>query len=153
VTVAARVAGRESPVPPSVKVTDSLADLLASDYLRNRELVQAIAKARRGATLFVWQPRLSTTRKPLTDDERRIAALTDASVTDYERRAAARVEAAAGAGSDLRFLSAVFDTVSSITFVDQVHLTSEGNARVAEALAPIVARAIEASPRRDRGRR
>ena len=135
---------------PAEQVDLSQVDLAAlarevlAAYLGNVRLARLLAREHRFEPIFFWQP-VITTKKFKTQDERRW-------VNDYtndpERRRLL-YEAIVGErqrhpelidASDIIDLSALFDDWTEPVYIDLYHLSEAGNAAVAEAMLPAVAR-------------
>jgi hypothetical protein len=122
----------------------ALAREVLAAYLGNVRLARLLAREHRFEPIFFWQP-VITTKKFKTQDERRW-------VNDYtndpERRRLL-YEAIVGErqrhpelidASDIIDLSALFDDWAEPVYIDLYHLSEAGNAAVAEAMLPAVAR-------------
>lgn len=126
---------RDTPTAPRSALGDSLAVAAAEHYLTNARIIDAVAERLGVPVLFFWQPIITVGNKPLTDEERRIAAFTSADVAEFERNAAGHVASASTNIRNLHFLGTIFDTVDSFVLIDQVHLTRSGNRLIADAMA------------------
>jgi lysophospholipase L1-like esterase len=122
----------------------ALAREVLAAYLSNVRLARLLARGHRFEPIFFWQP-VITTKKFKTQDERRW-------VNDYtndpERRRLL-YEAIVGerqrhpeliVASDVIDLSTLFDDWTEPVYIDLYHLSEAGNAVVAEAMLPAVAR-------------
>jgi lysophospholipase L1-like esterase len=117
-------------------------------YACNLRLVRLLAREFDFQALFFWQP-VITTKKLQTADERRWAKdytrdpvrrrLLYEEVIAERRRHVELVEAA-----DAFDLAGLFDDWADPVYIDLYHLSEAGNAAVAEAMLPAVARAAEA---------
>ena len=123
-------------------------------YLANVRLVRLLAGEYGFRPIFFWQP-VITTKKFKTPDERRwVGDYTNdpgrrrilyEAIIDERRRHPALVEA-----SDTIDLSALFDDWTEPVYIDLYHLSEAGNAAVAEAILPVVAKIASASRPRAR---
>jgi lysophospholipase L1-like esterase len=125
----------------------ALAEAVVAAYAANLRLVRLLARAHGFATLFFWQPVITTKAQKSADESRFEADYT----TDVELRrrfyelvrdAYRRHPEIAGAGDTID-LSAVFDRLTGPVYIDAFHLSETGNAIVAEAMLARVAAAIE----------
>jgi lysophospholipase L1-like esterase len=123
---------------------DELAREVIAAYLANVRLARLLAREHRFEPIFFWQP-VITTKKFKTLDERRWI---DDYTNDPERRRLL-YEAIIGErrrhpqlmeASDIIDLSALFDDWTMPVYIDLYHLSEAGNAAVAEAMLPVVAR-------------
>ena len=125
-----------APVRRDTIRTATLADSVVSNYVGVTEVVRALGKAYGFRTLFFWQPALSESGKTMTALERR-------EVQSRARRhlqlfaetyARMRAIAARDSADDMHDLSSVLADIRGDVFLDQAHITPEGNARVAAAM-------------------
>ncbi|HEY1259642.1 MAG TPA: hypothetical protein VGF34_10355 [Stellaceae bacterium] len=128
-----------------------LAAAVVAAYAANLRLIRLLAREHGFATLFFWQP-VITTKERKSADEARFEA-------DYTQDVALRrrfyclvIEAYRGhpdiaAAGDAVDVSALFDAVEEPVYIDAYHLSETGNAMVAEAMLPFVAAAIDAQGR------
>ena len=146
-----RVTGLPLRGPLPVEQTDlSQIDLaaLAGDviaaYLANVRLARLLAREYGFRPIFFWQP-VITTKKFKTPDEQRWA---DDYTNDPERRRLLyemiirerRCRPELVEASDIIDLSPLFDDCTEPVYIDLYHLSEAGNAAVAEAMLPAVAR-------------
>lgn len=140
--------------PASRLDTAALADSLLQTYARTIRLVEAWARPLGFTPIYVWQPALQTTRKPLTPAER---GFRDAWDHDPQQRAlqalhaatAARIEAIVRPLVGARFLNLtdVFDSVAAPIFADAIgHTYESANPLVARRLVPAIAQALGGAP-------
>ena len=122
----------------------ALAREVIAAYLANVRLVRLLAGEYAFQPIFFWQP-VITTKKFKTQDEQRWV---DDYTNDRERRRLL-YEAIIGErrrcpelveASDIIDLSALFDDWTEAVYIDLYHLSEAGNAAVAEAMLPAVAR-------------
>lgn len=113
------------------------------NYLREARQIHRILDLDGVQTVFLLQPELILTHKPLTDSERHLAdyhrkVVGPLVVYDYEhfRPEIAAMMSAAAPADGFRFLDLadVFDHTSAQTFSDSCHLTAEGNRIMAERI-------------------
>ncbi|HEU0156579.1 MAG TPA: hypothetical protein VFQ82_10960, partial [Stellaceae bacterium] len=124
-----------------------LADKVVAAYAANLRLIRLLAREHRFATLFCWQPVITTKERKSADEARFEADYT----TDVARRRAfyrLAIEAyrrhpEIAAAGDTVDLSAVFDAVGDPVYIDAYHLSETGNVIVAEAMLPFVAAVID----------
>jgi lysophospholipase L1-like esterase len=126
----------------------ALAREVIAAYLANVRLVRLLAGEYAFQPIFFWQP-VITTKKFKTQDERRWVddytndperrRLLYEAIIGERRRCPELVEA-----SDVIDLSALFDDWTEPVYIDLYHLSEAGNAAVAEAMLPAVARTANA---------
>jgi lysophospholipase L1-like esterase len=125
-----------------------LARAVLETYTANLRLVRLLAAQFGFCPIFFWQPVIATKRAKTVDEERwendytqdptARRALYKAIVA--ERRGAPDLADAADAVD----LSALFDDRAEPVYIDLYHLSEAGNAAVAEAMLPYIARAASA---------
>jgi hypothetical protein len=125
-----------------------LARAVLAVYTANLRLVRLLAAEFGFRPIFFWQPVIATKRVKTVDEERWEG---DYTTDPAARRALYRAIVAARRGSaelaaaaDAVDLSALFDDRADPVYIDLYHLSEAGNASVAEAMLPHVARAAAA---------
>ena len=125
-----------------------LAGEVLAVYAANLRLVRALASEFDFHPLFFWQPVIVTKRVKTADEQR---WENDYTKDPAARRALYAAIVAARRGSaeladaaDTVDLSALFDGRADPVYIDLYHLSEAGNAAVAEAMLPHVARAATA---------
>jgi hypothetical protein len=126
----------------------ALAREVITAYVANVRLARLLACEHRFDPIFFWQP-VITTKKFKTQDERRWA---DDYTRDPEHRrllyeaiiGEARRRTELVKAPDIIDLSALFDDWTEPVYIDLYHLSEAGNAAVAEAMLPAVARLASA---------
>lgn len=125
----------------SAGVVAATPQAVVARWFANIEMIEALAAAHDVETLFVWQPMLIE-KTPLTDAEGAIVELVArdraglferyAQVTQLVR------ERCRAACDNILLLDDLFANDDRTIFHDLVHITEEGNAAVAAAIAPAV---------------
>ena len=112
-------------------------------YMRPVRQIQRLAEMEGTKTLFVLQPQLAVTRKPLTSIESRLLdywSKVDGPLyvygfqTLYPRLSSELAQGAATEGYRFLDLAGVFDRMNVQTFTDYCHLTPAGDQAVADAI-------------------
>jgi lysophospholipase L1-like esterase len=113
------------------------------NYLRTVQQIDALAKLQGAKTLFVLQPQIAVSRKPLTEIEKQLFdywSRLDGPLDVYGFQAlypqlSGRLTTnAANEGYHFLDLTGVFDHSDVQTFTDYCHLTAAGNQIVADAI-------------------
>lgn len=131
-----------------------LADQVAAYRAETVRQVASLAETYGFRALFVWQPTLAPTRKPLTQFESSLQKMVDA---DPFLRALGRVHASmpqrlattTPESPAVRFLdlSQLFSTDSAPVFTDRLgHVTEAANAKIAAAMLPTVLEFLRRPP-------
>lgn len=119
-----------------------LEDLALQVYLGNRRLIEATAHEYGFRALFYWQPWILD-KSPLSPYERRCAAPGTfmpsemGFIGDVYRKVSAMESQ-----KQIRYVGNVFSHRPEPYFVDHVHMSADGNRRVAEFMLPDVIQAI-----------
>jgi lysophospholipase L1-like esterase len=120
-------------------------DVIAA-YAANLRLVRLLAREYAFQPLFFWQPVITTKQRKTADEQRWERDYTNDPVRRrqlYEAIIAERRRSAELLNtSDAIDLSALFDDWVEPVYIDLYHLSEAGNAAVAEAMLPTVARAV-----------
>jgi hypothetical protein len=139
------VPGRQ-PAPVSARVaapaviddkTRQLGSKVLDIYLENYRIVDSLAHTYGFQFGFFWQPSQFAGHKPLTDEEQAMRPQ-DARSLPLMAAIYQGAEAAAGTHPNLHYLGNVFDNETAATFIDYLHVTPDGNAKIAKAIADVV---------------
>lgn len=117
-----------------------LADSIVAVYLKNYEIVEALAAQYGFDYVFFWQPVLVLGKKPLTMDEQAIKDATDPALVLLFEETHQRIERAAPVHPNLHDLSHVLDEQQAQIWFDPLHITPEGNHLMAQAMLDVLAR-------------
>jgi len=126
------------------------------DYLLPVRQIYRLAAIERTKTLFVLQPQIAVTRKPLTSIESRVLeywSKIDGPLyvygfqTLYPRLSNELSDGAETEGYRFLDLTGVFDRMGAQTFTDYCHLTPAGDRAVADAIFDSLAASMSVRPR------
>src|SRR5271170_7238079 len=138
---------RNSEVGPGGEST-KVQDEVVNRYLANKRIVEALGRSFGFKCLFFWQPTVYTKANPTRYEAAQGWLPGDKEFLDgvHERIAAIAEE------EQIHDLSAVFGNSAQPYFIDEAHLTEQGNRIVAQGMLPYVLAAVkekaeEASPR------
>jgi hypothetical protein len=121
---------------PSRVDRESLCDGIAASYAREVRAIEAIAGAFSFDPIFLWQPLLATTKKPLSEWEQRVSRPAEWGAMLRRCTTAADSLLAGRRGTTFFSLSDLFDGDSSSVFLDDYgHLTERANGVVADYIA------------------
>ncbi len=126
-----------------------LARQVIDAYAANVRLARLLAREHRFATLFFWQP-VITTKTTKSPDEQRFEADCTRDVAARRRLFAASIAERRGrpelaTAADVIDLSAIFDSLADPVYIDTYHLSEIGNMEVAEAMLPALVKIAAAS--------
>jgi hypothetical protein len=127
-------------------------DVIAS-YLGTARWVQALGREYGFVPVFVWQPTIQASRKPLTANEAALLRAVEAGpwgrrLIALHRDVAAKLEPtlAPALGSSFHDLTDVFNASSETIFVDDVgHTNERASELLADVLRPVLAQALNLS--------
>jgi lysophospholipase L1-like esterase len=120
-----------------------LADEVVRRYAANIALAESLGRSFGFRALFYWQP-VVFTKAVLSTVEREEAmryAWTEQAFREVHQKIRASSELSAG--SSFRNLSAIFDDVKNLVFIDFCHTTEAANRQIAAAMADGVIAALE----------
>ncbi len=121
--------------------TSFLVDEIASTYLGNIDIVNALAEANGFDAFFFWQTILLVDEKQLTEDElsyKSVAVNAYPGFTELYRMTSEQVLESASHYPHLYSLMNIFKGRSEFTFVDPIHVTIEGNQLIAEEMLKLI---------------
>jgi hypothetical protein len=148
--------GYSVPAPPPTNEADAKEDLEVS-YLRNLDVVRALAGEYGFQYAFFWQPVIFAGHKPLTREEEKIRTFFSSGIyeADVKYREMAEV-LRSGTQPHLFDISDVFDNSQQTLYIDYVHVGPEANRLVALRMYDVLHQAgwlpkSEANPTVGRG--
>jgi lysophospholipase L1-like esterase len=119
----------------------TLAESVADTYLANIRLAETLGQAYGVQVFFFWRPGIDIGAKPLTREEQ---AMRDELAADDRIDPALsadvqqRITQAASVPA-LTDLSAIFDGIDTLIWIDGLHVTPEGNRLIAAAVLEVIA--------------
>lgn len=121
--------------PRSPVAESGLPHAVASTYLANLHLVQALSEAYGFHLCFFLQPHLGVGKKPLAPSERRMLESMDPEYLDLARRTYRAIRALAETTDEIQTLTDVFDDHPEQIWIDaEGHVTPRGNELVSQAM-------------------
>jgi len=129
---------RNSEVGPGGEST-KVQDEVVNRYLANKRIVEALGRSFGFKCLFFWQPTVYTKANPTRYEAAQGWLPGDKEFLDriHQRIAAIAEE------EQIHDLSGVFANSTQPYFIDEVHLTEQGNRIVAEGMLPYVLAAVK----------
>lgn len=123
----------------------TLADDVTERYLANARMVRALGAEYGFVAHFFWQPVMVVGDKPLTPEEKRMAAVVHDPLLSLYRDTWARVAAVAGQPpyTHLHDIARALDAYDTLLYFDHHHLLPEGNAIIAQVMAETIMTDIE----------
>jgi hypothetical protein len=115
-----------------------LSDSVARVYLADYRIVSALAQKYGFKFQFFWQPIISIGEKHLTDEEQAIKSSMDPALVALYDSVYRIIEQSFAQYENLYYMGQIFDQRKSGVWIDEVHVTPEGNEIVAEKMLSIV---------------
>jgi hypothetical protein len=133
--------GYAVPAPTRTSQADAKSDLEIA-YLRNLDVVRALASEYGFQYAFFWQPVIFAGHKPLTDEEKKIRRFFSSGIYESDvqyREISSRLRS--GVTPHLFDISDVFDHCPQTLYIDYVHIGPEGNGIVARRMYDVLQQA------------
>ncbi len=133
----ARLAQHPRPSTPDERLASDVAGI----YLANYRTVEALASKYGFKFEFFLQPIISTSRKTLTAEEKRMRSEMDYTAPGFAELVGRVYEIIGKRAPDLgnfRSLTGIYDDQSSQVWIDWIHVTPEGNRLAAAAMADVL---------------
>jgi lysophospholipase L1-like esterase len=118
--------------------TATLSDLVVEKYISNYKIVHALAREYGFKSLFFWQPLITIGDKSLTGEEQEMKRGMDLDLVELYGSVYRRVEQVAGKYADLCYMVRVFDEYKPLVWIDDVHVTPEGNRLIAQKMVHVI---------------
>lgn len=115
---------------------DALAEATARNYLTNVRIEQSMGREFGFRCLFYWQPWLADKYQLTSYEHRQMDDLLPG-LREFVQAVRKRV-VEDSPGSGIHFLNDVFNDTSEPYFIDEVHISEDGNRRIAERILPDV---------------
>lgn len=115
-----------------------LNDALLNSYLSNYNIVEGIAQRYGFKSFFFWPPYIGAGTKPLTPDEKKLKHDLDPALARLYALAYRDIERFAQDRKNLIYLGHIFDNREELLWLDEVHVTPEGNKLIAQRMLEIL---------------
>jgi len=112
----------------------SLKDSLLRNYFSNYKIVEGIAQEYGFKFLFFWPPYIGVGEKPLTPDEQNLKHSVDPALVRLYLLTYRDVERLPEKPKNLIYLGHIFDGHEPLLWLDEVHVTPDGNRLIAERM-------------------
>jgi hypothetical protein len=99
--------------------------------------VDALAQEYGFKPVFFWQPMLAIGDKPLTDEEQEMKRGLDPALLELYESIYNRVQQAFKKYENLHYMAKIFDAYEPLVWIDEAHVTPEGNQLIAQAMVQI----------------
>ena len=114
--------------------TATLSDAVVQKYLRNYQIVDALARKYGFKFAFFWQPVISIGDKPLTSEEQDMKKQMDPALIELYEAVYRRVQRVANEYENLYYIAEMFNSLDSGIWIDYAHVTPVGNRLIAEKI-------------------
>jgi hypothetical protein len=117
--------------------TATLSGSVVETYIGNYEIVDALAQEYGFKPLFFWQPMIAIGDKPLTNEEQEMKRRMDPALLELYESIYDRVQQASKKYENLRYVAKIFDAYEPLVWIDEAHVTPEGNQLIAQTMLQI----------------
>jgi lysophospholipase L1-like esterase len=117
---------------------NALSDAIVKTYMVNIENVAALARRYGFEYHFFWPPYISVGGKTLTSEESTLRASIDPALERLTQAVYKKIEPVVDRCTNLYSLTDIFDDYAPLVWLDDVHVTPEGNELIAEKMLQVV---------------
>jgi lysophospholipase L1-like esterase len=116
----------------------NLADSIVQTYRGNYNIVGSLAQRYGFKSFFFWPPYIAVGKKALTPDEVELKRAVDPALTKLYLLAYHKIELLAPQQKNLLYLGGIFDNYQPLLWLDDVHVTPEGNKLIAQRMLQVI---------------
>jgi lysophospholipase L1-like esterase len=116
----------------------SLSKAIIQTYLGNYQIVEGLAQQYRFKAFFFWPPHILIGDKPLTPEEGELKRSIDPAQATLYLAVYRKIEPLVPDYKNLTYLGAIYDGCTSLLWLDDVHFTPVGNARIAQKMLEVL---------------
>jgi lysophospholipase L1-like esterase len=116
----------------------NLADSIVQTYRSNYNIVGSLAQRYGFKSFFFWPPYIAVGKKALTPDEVELKRAVDPALTKLYLLAYRKIELLAPQQKNLVYLGEIFDSYEPLLWLDDVHVTPEGNKLIAQRMLQVI---------------
>jgi hypothetical protein len=117
---------------------ETLSTAIGQTYLINYQVVDALAAKYGFRYAFFWSPHISIGTKPLVSEERAIEASVAPALKKLYQSVFPWIEQAAPQYPNLHSIASVFDGYNELLWLDDAHVTPEGNRILARTMLQVL---------------
>jgi hypothetical protein len=114
--------------------TGTLTDAVVEKYISNYKIVHALAREYGFKSFFFWQPFIMIGGKSLTGEEQEMKRGMDPAYIELYESVYGRVQQIAKKYENLYYMANIFDEYKQLIWIDDVHVTPEGNLLIAQKM-------------------
>jgi hypothetical protein len=118
--------------------TGTLSDSVVEKYISNYKIVHALAREYGFKSVFFWQPFITLGDKSLTGEEQEMKRVLDPALVDLYESVYRRVQQLAEKYENLYYIVNIFDAYEPLVWIDEAHVTPEGNRLIAEKMLQVI---------------
>ena len=115
----------------------ALTQSIVQNYLGNYRIVDGLAREYGFKYFFFWPPYIAVSKKPLKSEEKNLKLAVDPALDRLYRLAYRAIEQAVPEYHNLYYLGEVFDDYEPLVWLDEMHVTPEGNRLISEKIMEI----------------
>jgi len=119
----------------------ALTQSIVQKYLGNYRIVDGLAREYGFKYFFFWPPYIAVSKKPLKSEEKNLKVAVDPALDRLYRLAYRAIEQAVPEYQNLYYLGEVFDDYEPVVWLDDVHVTPDGNRLISEKILEIATQA------------
>lgn len=116
----------------------NLSNSVVQTYLSNYNIIGGIAQRYGFKFVFFWPPYIAVGKKPLTPDEVELKHAVDPALAKLYLLAYRNIERLAPERKNLIYLGPIFDGYERLLWLDEVHVTPEGNELIAQQMLQVL---------------
>jgi lysophospholipase L1-like esterase len=116
----------------------NLADSIVQTYRSNYNIVGGLAQRYGFKSFFFWPPYIAVGKKALTPDEVDLKRAVDPALIKLYLLAYRKIELLAPQQENLLYLGGIFDNYQPLLWLDDVHVTPEGNKLIAQRMLQVI---------------
>jgi lysophospholipase L1-like esterase len=118
--------------------TGTLSDSVVEEYISNYKIVHALAREYGFKAVFFWQPYITLGDKSLTGEEQEMKRVLDPALIELYESVYRRVHQMAEKYDNLYYMVNIFDEYEPLVWIDDAHVTPEGNRLIAEKMLQVI---------------
>jgi lysophospholipase L1-like esterase len=116
----------------------NLANSIVQTYRSNYKIVGGLAQRYGFKSFFFWPPYIGVGKKALTPDEVQLKRTVDPALSKLHLLADRKIELLAPQQKNLLYLGGIFDGYQPLLWLDDVHVTPEGNKLIAQRMLQVM---------------
>jgi lysophospholipase L1-like esterase len=114
--------------------TATLSASVVETYIGNYEIVEALAQKYGFKSFLFWQPMVAIGNKSLTGEEQEMKRRMEISLLELYEAIYSHIEQTAKKYENLYYMANIFDEYEPAVWIDDTHVTPEGNRLIAEKM-------------------